>query len=107
MVERPAVSVQIAGTTYRIQSSASPDEVQRLADLVDEKMREVNPADRPPTPQLFLLVAMSFAHELEQERLRRQTAEAESRDLLRRLTQRPDQAADGNDPPPRAPRAKR
>ena len=83
MTERPSVSIRLGGSTYHVQSSASPQEVQRLADLVDDKLRALTPGGRPASPQTFLLVAMAFAHEVADERQRRQAAESELRDLRR------------------------
>lgn len=85
MADRPSVSIQIGGATYKVQSSASPEEVQRLADLVDEKLRALNPGNQPVSPQSFLLVALAFAHDLEEERRLRKSAESDARDLLRGL----------------------
>ena len=81
VVERHSVSIRLGGSTYHVQSSASPQEVQQLADLVDDKMRELLPGDRPSSPQAFLLVALAFAHELGDERRRRQAAESRLNDL--------------------------
>ncbi len=85
MAERPSVSIRLGGSTYHVQSSASPDEVQRLADVVDERLRALTPGDRPASPQSFLLVALAFAHDLNDERTRREAAESELADLRRRL----------------------
>jgi len=100
VAERPTVSIRIGGSTYRVHSSASPEEVQRLADLVDEKLRALNTGNQPASPQSFLLVALSFAHDLDEEKLRRQAAEGEVRELLRRLGQ---VGSDAPPPPPPRP----
>lgn len=95
------VSIRIGGATYRVLSSASPEEVQRLADRVSERLRELNPGELPASPQAFLLVALSFAHDLEEERLGRQQAESEVRDLQLRLNLRGEPSVEVAAPAPR------
>jgi hypothetical protein len=113
------VSIRIGGTVYKVQSSASVEDVERLARQVDERLSQLSAPGRPPTPQSFLLVAMSFAHEadearsaleaaesrarlelereraahreeLERERRRRLSLEAETKELLHRVVDRID-----------------
>ncbi len=90
-MERPSVELRVGGQTYRVVGSASPDELTRLAQIVDGKLRELS-AGGAFHPQSMLLVAMALAHELEQERGRRRDAEQRSRESLRRLLDRVDAA---------------
>ncbi|APR83888.1 Hypothetical protein A7982_09237 [Minicystis rosea] len=46
-------------------TSASDDELQRLAAVVDRKLAEMVAPGRAVTPQNILLAAMSLAHDLE------------------------------------------
>lgn len=65
---RRTVQLRVGGQTYRVVTSASDDEIQRLAAVVDEKLAMVVPPGRALTPQAMLLAAMALAHELEEER---------------------------------------
>ena len=69
MAARP-VELQVAGQKVRVISSASPEELERLATLVDDKLVGILPPGRPLTPQSMLLVALSLAHDIEEERRR-------------------------------------
>lgn len=113
MPDSPAVSIRVGGTVFRVRSSATAGEVERLATMVDERLRRLNPRNQPVTPQMFLLVAMAFAHDLEseratmaaredelreeaaRERARRARVEEETRAFLLRIVERIDLALDG------------
>jgi cell division protein ZapA len=92
-MERPSVEVRVGGQTFRLVASAGADEVERLATIVDGKLREMH-ATTAFHPQSMLLVAMTLAHELEQERARRREVEQRSREMLRALLDRVDEAID-------------
>jgi len=96
------VQLHVGGQSYRVVSSASEAELQRLAEAVNAKIAEVVPEGKSVPPQAMLLAAMSLAHELETERGRRVTLERRSRDMLRRVLVRIDDALD-TDPSPREP----
>lgn len=68
----PTTSVTILGEEYRIRG-ASSDLVERLADQVDRKLRELQ-ASRPAmdTKRLAVMVCLNIAEELHQERCRRE-----------------------------------
>lgn len=93
-MERAPLALHIGGTTYKVYSSASAEEMSELARAVDQKLRELNPKNRPMTPQMLLLVALAFAHDADEERKKRETVQAEARDLLRRMIIRIDSALD-------------
>ena len=88
------VSLRVAGQSYKVVSSASEEELQRLADTVTAKVEELSPQGRSATPQAVLLAAMALAHELEEERARRMILERRARDMLRRVLGRIDEALD-------------
>jgi cell division protein ZapA len=90
-MERRTVELRIGGQNYRVVSSSPQDELQRLADLVEAKLAEVGPRGRAQ-PQAMLLAALALAHEVESERGRRETLERRTRDLLRRVLVRIDDA---------------
>lgn len=87
-----AVSLRIAGQSYRVVSSASEEELQRLADTVSAKVEELTPNGRAAAPQAMILAAIALAHDLEQERARRISLERRAKDMLRRVLGRIDDA---------------
>ncbi len=86
------VQLRVGGQTYRVVSSASDDELRRLAAVVDEKLAAVVPPGRVVTPQAMLLAAMALAHDLEQERSRAAQISARARGAFGRILQRVDAA---------------
>ena len=103
------VQLRVGGQTYRVVTSASEDELRRLAAIVDEKLAAVVPPGRAVTPQAMLLAAMALAHEVEEERSRadeeraRSTAIAErARGAFSRMLERVDAALapDAGEPSP-------
>lgn len=90
-MERRTVELRIGGQNYRVVSSSPADELQRLADLVEGKLAEIGPRGRAQ-PQAMLLAALALAHEIEAERDRRESLERRTRDLLRRVLVRIDDA---------------
>lgn len=60
-----AVEVKIFDRAYRLRRTAEPDYLQRVATLVDERMKSVHLADRTrPAGDLAVLAALQLAHEL-------------------------------------------
>ncbi len=90
-MERRSVEVVVGGQRYKVVSTASEDELQRLASTVDEKVA-ASARGRASSPQTLLLAAMALANELEEERSRRVALEARTRDVLRRVIDRVDLA---------------
>jgi cell division protein ZapA len=90
-MERRTVELRIAGQAYRLVSSAPREELQRLAEMVEAKLSDLGPKGRTQ-PQAVLLAAMALAHDLEQERDKRESLERRTRDLLRRVLVRVDDA---------------
>lgn len=79
------VELRVGGTTYRVISSASPEELERLAMLVDEKLAAIAPPGRPMPPQAMLLAAMALAHEVEVERRRADGLASRSRQAVTQI----------------------
>lgn len=95
-----AVQLRVGGQSYRVVSSASEEELQRLADAVSAKVEALSPPPgRTAAPQAVLLAAMALAHELEEERARREAVERRARDMLRRVLVRLDEALESSDEP--------
>ena len=88
------VSLRIAGQSYKVVSSASEEELQRLADTVTAKVEAITPHGKAVAPQAVILAAMALAHELEEERARRLMVEQRAKEMLRRLLGRIDDALD-------------
>jgi cell division protein ZapA len=75
-----------------VVTTASDDELQRLAAVVDQKLAAVVPPGRPVSPQAMLLAAMALAHDLEEERTRSAAATARTRSAFGRMLERVDAA---------------
>ena len=91
------VEVRVGGRTYRVVASTEEAVLQRLASLVDERLRELSGPGRGLAPKSLLLAAISFAHDLEQERERRKQMEARSRETLSAVLKRIDAAIEAAD----------
>jgi cell division protein ZapA len=89
---RRTVELRVAGQNYRVVSSASEDDLRRLAEVVSSKLVEVGGKGRPAQPQAMLLAAIALAHELEAQRDVKLRLERRTRDLLRRMLARVDAA---------------
>jgi cell division protein ZapA len=86
------VQLRIAGQSYRVVSSASEEDLHRLAETVSAKVHELTPPGKVATSQAVLLAAMALAHDLEEERSRRVAVERRAREMLRRVIGRIDEA---------------
>lgn len=90
------VEVKIGGLSYRVTGSASEVELQRLAGIVDQRLRTMCGSSRNPSAQAMVLVAMTLAHELEEERAARRGVEQRSKEMLSSLLERVDAALDAD-----------
>ncbi|WP_394834092.1 cell division protein ZapA [Pendulispora rubella] len=88
--------VQVAGQRYKVVSSSSQAELTRLAAAVDAKLAELAHRPNPGAPPSIVLAAIALAHDLEQERAKRQRVEVKVRDLLRRILVRIDSALESS-----------
>lgn len=93
LMERRTVEVRVAGVTYRVVSSAQKDELQRLTNAVEVKLDEVCRGRAQPG-QALLLAALALAHDVAEERERRERLERNTRDFLRQILSRLDSAFD-------------
>jgi cell division protein ZapA len=91
-MDRRTVELRVAGQTYRVVSSAPQEDLTRLAAMVETKLSELSPRGRAVAPQAMLLAAMALAHEVESERGQRASLERRTRDVLRRVLVRIDDA---------------
>jgi cell division protein ZapA len=97
-MERRTIQLRVAGQSYRVVSTAPEEEVRRLAAVVEERVGQLTPRGRAPSPQSLLLAALALAHDLEEERARRDGVERKTRDLLRRVLLRIDDALESSEP---------
>lgn len=86
------VQLRVGGQTYRVVTSASEEELQRLAAMVDQKIAAVSPPGRTVSPQTMLLAAMALAHDLEEERERSAALAERTRGAFGRMLERVDTA---------------
>jgi cell division protein ZapA len=91
-MDRRTVELRIAGQNYRVMSSAPEEDLTRLAEMIDAKLGELSPRGRPAPAQAMLLAAMALAHDVEAERSQREALERRTRDVLRRVLVRIDDA---------------
>jgi cell division protein ZapA len=97
------VQLRIGGQTYRVVTSASDDELQRLTAMVEEKLALVSPPGRPINPHAMLLAALALAHELHEERNRNTERVARTKSAFTRMLQRVDAALGNLEPERRGP----
>jgi cell division protein ZapA (FtsZ GTPase activity inhibitor) len=76
------ITVRVGGAYYQLRTDMSPDEVNRIVEYVDKKLREVDPKGLLPPAKASVLASLAIAGELLQER----SGNADgARDVLRRL----------------------
>ena len=91
---KPTVQIEIAGARYRMSSDADEAYLQRLADIVNERVKALGPkAARAATPaQLLAVVALSLAEDLEVSERHRMSLEDKARRVvgaaIRRIDER-------------------
>lgn len=81
------VQLRVGGQTYRVSTSATEEELTRLAALVNGKL-----GGRPVTPQNMVLAALALAHDLEEARAKTDAVTRRSRDVVGRVLERVDAA---------------
>ena len=81
------VQLRVGGQTYRVNTSATEEELHRLAAVVNGKL-----GGRPMTPQNMFLAAIALAHDLEEARAKTEAVTRRSRDVVGRVLQRVDTA---------------
>lgn len=91
-MHRRSVEVIVGGQKVKVVSTATDEELRALAATVSEKIEQIAPRGRPTTPQALVLAAMALAHDLDVERQKRQVLERKTRDSVRRMLVRVDQA---------------
>ena len=88
------VQIEIAGARYRMSADADEAYLQRLADIVNERVHALGPkAARTASPaQLLAVVALGLAEDLDAAEKRREKLETKTRQVvgsaIRRIDQR-------------------
>lgn len=81
------MQLRVGGQTYKVNTSATEEELQRLVALVNGKL-----GGRPLTPQNMFLAAIALAHDLEEAQARSDALARRSRDVVGRALERVDAA---------------
>jgi cell division protein ZapA len=81
-----AIELRVGGQNYRVVSSASKGDLEKLAAVVDEKLAPYMSSGRPLNPNALLLAAMALAHDLEAERARTRTIADRARQVVERVS---------------------
>ncbi len=77
-----SVKVDIFGHDYVLKSDSDDNHIQRVADLVDEKMKEVSATTNSKTVlNIAILAALNIADEYLKIKDERKQAEAKAREL--------------------------
>jgi cell division protein ZapA len=86
------VELHVAGQKCRVVTTASEEELQQLADMVEEKIAGVWPEGRPVTTQALLLAAIALAADVRDSKEQSTQIESHARKALGGLLQRVDGA---------------
>lgn len=89
------MQIKVGGQSHKVVSSANEEDLLRLAAVVEGRIHQLTPKGKGVAPNAILLAAIALANDLEEERARRQQLERKTRDLLRRVLLRVDDALDG------------
>lgn len=84
------VQVRIGGQNYKVVTSATDDELQRAALIVEQKLADVSPPGRMANPHALLLAALSLANELEEVQAKHAQFRDQTRAAVTRLRDRID-----------------
>jgi cell division protein ZapA (FtsZ GTPase activity inhibitor) len=95
--KNPVVSLEVGGQLYRIVSSLPEDELKRLAAVVDARIRSIVPKGKPTTPSAILLAAIALVRDAEDAAARHDELRVRSRDVMRRLLARIDEALESHE----------
>ena len=68
MADKKVVRIKIFGVEYVLKGDADPEQMQELARVVDEKMRELGQPGTAQTHRVAILAAFHFADELMKSR---------------------------------------
>ncbi len=89
---KQTVTLEIAGAKYRMTSDADEAHLQRLADMINQRINDLGPkAARSATPaQMLAVVALGLADDLLTSEGRREQVEGLTRNAVTRTLERID-----------------
>ena len=64
MTEKKSVDVFLAQQKLTLKTDQDPADVQRVADYVNSRLAEIQPAGQAPSHQVLLLLTLTLADEL-------------------------------------------
>ncbi len=96
-MERQVVHLTIAGQSLRVVSTSSREQLGRLAAIVEERMRALDPQGRGALTQTLLLTALALANDLDCERAKRLEITEDTRRFLATVKERVDVAIAGGE----------
>ncbi len=93
MTEKRTVTLEIAGSKYRMTSDADEEHLHGLARMINERIEDLGPkAKRTATPaQLLAVVALGLADDLVIAERRRRDVERLTRETVERAIARIDE----------------
>ena len=89
--QKRTIVFSVAGRSYRVVTSASDQEIQRLAAVVDERIRTIA-GGRSPSMEAVVLAAVSLAHDAEAHKARAEEIALGARKVMGKMLQRIDTA---------------
>jgi len=89
--DKRTVLFSVAGKTCRVVTSASEEEILRLAAIVDERVRAVS-RGKVASPEAIVLAAIALAHEADAQRARASRVTDEARAMMQKMLDRIDHA---------------
>ncbi|MBX3275064.1 MAG: cell division protein ZapA [Sandaracinaceae bacterium] len=96
MGDKRTVTLEIAGSKYRMTSDADEEHLHSLARMINDRIDDLGPkAQRTATPaQLLAVVALGLADDLVTAERRRQDVERMTRETVERAIARIDERLD-------------
>ncbi|MEZ4443491.1 MAG: cell division protein ZapA [Polyangiaceae bacterium] len=91
-MSKEAVELTVAGQTCRVVTTASRDELEKLADMVESKLSAIIAPGRPVTTQAMLLAAIALANDVCEERARATKVTSDARATMESLLRRVEDA---------------
>lgn len=83
-----AVELNVAGQSCRVVTSANAQELQELALMVENKLKDVTGPGRPVTTQAMLLAAVALANDVREQQARADAIAARAKKALHSLLSR-------------------
>lgn len=87
-----AVELNVAGQSCRVVTTANEQELQELASMVEDKLKDVLGPGRPLTTQAMLLAAVALANDVREQQARADAIAERAKRALRSLLHRVDGA---------------